>query len=62
MADGTPIDGDIRQALEVLQAIRVLQRWLLTRPLGADGLRLTVTSLTLSVGKDEVASMAIPSP
>ena len=62
MADGTPIDGDIRQALEVLQAIRVLQRWLLTRPLGADGLRLTVTSLTLSVGEDEVASMATPSP
>ena len=62
MADGPYMDHDVRQCLEVLQAIRVLQRWLLARPLGADGLRLTVTSLTLSVGKDEVASMAIPSP
>ena len=62
MADGTPIDGDVRQALDVLQAIRVLQRWLVDRPLGADGLRLTATSLTLSTGQDEVASMTIPSP
>ena len=62
MAYGTSKDGDVRQALEVLQAIRVLQRWLLTRPLGADGLRLTATSLTLSTGEDEVATMAIPLP
>jgi hypothetical protein len=62
MADCAPTDGDVRQALEVLQAIRVLQRWLLARPLGADGLSLTVTSLTLSTGQDEVASMTIPDP
>jgi len=62
MADGGPTDGDVRQALEILQAIRVLQRWLLARPLGADGLRLTVTSLTLSQGQDRVTTMAIPIP
>jgi hypothetical protein len=56
------MDGDVRQALEVLQAIRVLQRWLVARPLGADGLRLTATSLTLSTGQDEVATMSIPIP
>jgi hypothetical protein len=62
MADRALIDGDVRQSLEVLHAIRVLQRWLLARPLGADGLRLTPTSLTLSAGEDEVASMTIPRP
>jgi hypothetical protein len=62
MTDGTPIDGDVKQALEVLQAIRVLQRWLLAQPLGADGLRLTVSTLTLSAGQDEVAAMTIPVP
>ena len=62
MTGGTPIDGDVRQALEVLHAIRVLQRWLLARPLGADGLCLTATSLTLSTGQDEVATLTIPIP
>jgi len=40
----------------------VLQRWLLARPLGADGLYLTAASLTLTTGEDEVASMTIPRP
>ncbi len=62
MRDGTPMDGDVRQALEVLQAIRVLQRWLLGRPLGADELRLTVTSLTFTMGQVPVATMTIPTP
>lgn len=62
MTDGTVTDGDVRQCLEVLQAIRVLQRWLLARPLGADGLCLTATSLTLSTGRDHVVSMTIPRP
>jgi hypothetical protein len=38
----------------------VLQRWLLARPLGADALCLTATSLTLSMGQDKVAIMTIP--
>jgi hypothetical protein len=62
MTDRTPIDGDVREALELLQAIRVLQRWLLARPLGADTLRLTMTSLTLSDGQDQVISLTIPVP
>jgi hypothetical protein len=62
MTHGTLVDGDLRQSLEVLRAIRVLQRWLLTRPLGADGLCLTATCLTLGTGADVVASMTIPSP
>jgi hypothetical protein len=57
-----PIDGEVRQALEVLHAIRVLQRWLLARPLGADGLYLTPASLTLTVGQDEVVTTSIPTP
>jgi hypothetical protein len=56
------IDGDVRQALEVLQSIRVLQRWLVARRLGADGLYLTTTSLTLTTGQDEVATTTIPMP
>jgi hypothetical protein len=59
-ARGTSIEGDVRQAFEVLQAIRVLQRWLVARPLGADGLCLTATSLTLSTGQDRVATVTIP--
>jgi hypothetical protein len=62
MADRALLDGDVRQCLEVLVAIRVLQRWLLARPLGADGLCLTATSLTLSTGEQEVVSMTIPLP
>ena len=62
MTCDAPIDGDVRQALEVLQAIRVLQRWLLVRPLGADGLYLTATSLTLIAGQDEVVTATIPVP
>jgi hypothetical protein len=62
VAHDAPIDGDVRHALEVLQAIRSLQRWLLVRPLGADGLCLTLTSLTLSKGQDEVVRMTIPRP
>jgi hypothetical protein len=62
MADGTLVDGDLRQSLEVLQAIRGLQRWLLARPLGADGLCLTATCLTLTAGRDVVMSLTIPSP
>jgi hypothetical protein len=62
MADRALLDGDVRQCLEVLVAIRVLQRWLLARPLDADGLRLTATSLTLTAGEDDVASMTIPRP
>ena len=62
MTQGTSHDGDVRQALEVLQAVRVLQRWLLARPLGADTLRLTMTSLTLSNGQDQVISLTIPTP
>jgi hypothetical protein len=62
MTGGPPIEGDVRQALEVLQAIRVLQRWLLARPLGADALCLTATSLTLATGQDRVATMTIPIP
>ena len=62
MTGDEPIDGDVRQALEVLQAIRVLQRWLLARPLGADGLYLTPASLTLTMGQDAVATTTIPTP
>jgi len=62
MTCDAPIDGDVRQALEVLRAIRVLQRWLLARPLGADGLYLTGASLTLTAGQDEVVTTSIPIP
>jgi hypothetical protein len=62
MTQDAVVDGDLRQCLEVLQAIRVLQRWLLGRPLSADGLCLTATCLTLHTGSDVVASMTIPSP
>jgi hypothetical protein len=62
MTGDAPIDGDVRQALEVLQSIRMLQRWLLARPLCADGLYLTTTSLTLTVGQNEVATTTIPIP
>ena len=62
MTDGTPSDGDVRRALELLQAVRVLQRWLLDQPLGADTLCLTMTTLTLSAGEDEVISLPIPVP
>lgn len=62
MSDGTVIDGDVRQALETLQAIRVLQRWLVATPLGADTLRLTLTTLTLSNGQGQVISLTIPTP
>jgi hypothetical protein len=55
------MDDDAREALRVLQAIRVLQRWLLDRPLGADSLHLTATTLTLSDGQDTVATIALPS-
>jgi len=56
------MDDDAREALHVLQAIRVLQRWLLDGPLGADSLHLTATTLTLSDGQDTVATIALPSP
>jgi hypothetical protein len=62
MTDGTPSDGDVRRALELLQAVRVLQRWLLDQPLGADTLLLTTTTLTLRAGEDQVISLPIPIP
>ena len=62
MTCDAPIDRDVRQALEVLHSIRVLQRWLLARPLGADGLFLTAASLTLTTGQDEVVTTTIPIP
>lgn len=62
MTCDAPIDRDVRQAFEVLHAIRVLQRWLLAQPLGADGLYLTAASLTLMAGQDEVVTTMIPIP
>ncbi len=62
MTDCAPSEGDVRRALELLQAVRVLQRWLLDRPLGADTLRLTTTTLALTDGEDEVISLPTPAP
>ena len=60
----TPLCGTqlVREALEVLHAIRVLQRWPLAQPLGADGPYLTAASLTLLAGQDEVVTTTIPIP
>ena len=52
--------GDVGEALRVLQAIRVLQRWVAARPLDADALYLTSTSLTLTHGEQVVATIPIP--
>lgn len=62
MTDGALSDAELRQALELLQAIRVLQRWLLARPLGADTLCLTATSLRLSRGQDQAMGSSLPNP
>jgi hypothetical protein len=51
---------DVAEALQVLQAIRILQRWVTARPLGADALYLTSTSLTLTDGEHVVATIPIP--
>jgi hypothetical protein len=51
---------DVAEALQVLQAIRILQRWVTARPLGADALFLTSTSLTLTYDEHVVATIPIP--
>jgi hypothetical protein len=51
---------DVGEALQLLQAIRILQRWVTARPLGADTLYLTSTSLTLTDGEHLVATIPIP--
>jgi hypothetical protein len=51
---------DVAEALQVLQAIRILQRWVTARPMGADALYLTSTSLTLTHGEHVVATIPIP--
>jgi hypothetical protein len=51
---------DVAEALQVLQAIRILQRWVTARPLGANALYLTSTSLTLMDGDHVVATIPIP--
>ena len=55
-----PAGNDMGEALHVLQAIRILQRWVAARPLGADALYLTSTSLTLTDGDHVVATIPIP--
>lgn len=62
MIQGPPTDDDAREALRLLEAIRVLQRWLLDRPLGADALHLTTTNLTLTEGQVIVTTIPLPSP
>jgi hypothetical protein len=52
----------VAEALQVLQAIRILQRWVTARPLGADALYLTSTSLTFRDGEHVVATIPIPVP
>jgi hypothetical protein len=51
---------DVAEALQVLQAIRILRRWVTAHPLGADALHLTSTSLTLTDGEHVVAMIPIP--
>jgi len=55
-----PAAHDVAEALHVLQAIRILQRWVTAHPLGADALYLTSTSLTLTDGERVVATIPIP--
>ena len=55
-----PAGYDVGEALHVLQAIRILQRWVTAHPLGADALYLTSTSLTLTDGEHVVATIPIP--
>jgi hypothetical protein len=57
MVNGRPSDHDTGQALEVLEAIQTLQQWLVDQPMGADGLYLTATVLTLLRGQDVVATI-----
>jgi hypothetical protein len=56
-----PAGSDVGEALQVLQAIRVLQRWVDQRPLGADTLYLTATSLALIEGEQVVSVIRTPS-
>jgi hypothetical protein len=51
---------DVAEALQVLQAIRILRRWVTAHPMGADALYLTSTSLTLTDGEHVVATIPIP--
>ena len=60
MVKRTPSDHDTRDALQVLEAIQTLQRWLVEQPMGADGLYLSANSLVLVQGQDVVASVALP--
>jgi hypothetical protein len=55
-----PAGADVREALHVLQAIGILQRWASQRPLGADTLCLTSTSLVLTNGGQVVAVITTP--
>jgi|tagenome__1003787_1003787.scaffolds.fasta_scaffold19969063_1 hypothetical protein len=50
-----PAGADVGEALRVLQAIGILQRWVSQRPLGADTLCLTSTSIALSDGGQVVS-------
>jgi hypothetical protein len=60
MAKSICSDLDAGEALQVLQAIRVLQQWLVDRPMGADGLYLTAANLTFLEGQRDVATIALP--
>jgi len=57
MVKRTLDDPDIREALQVLEAIQTLQRWLVHQPMGADGLYLSPRSRALVQGQDVVASI-----
>jgi hypothetical protein len=59
MVKRTASDQDIQEALQVLEAIQALQRWLLEQPMGADALYLSPTNLVLVHGQAVVASVAL---
>jgi len=55
-----PAGAEVGEALLVLQAIGILQRWVSQRPLGADTLCLTSTSLALTDGGQVVSVITTP--
>jgi hypothetical protein len=60
MVKRTLNDHDTRDALQVLEAIQALQRWLVEQPMGADGIYLSASSVVLFQGQDVVANVALP--